>query len=289
MILINPLTQKPFPPHPMSDAGRTVAEANLATARANFANQQSLENRIWLGRRLAYLYQFDEMFEVYAQGIQAFPDSHELYRHRGHRYISTRQFGKAIADFEKAAELAQDRPVEIEPDGVPNVKNQPTSNSHFNIWYHLGLARYLVGDFAGASATYEACMSYSDNPDSICATVDWHYMSLRRLGKTEAATALLAHISPDMQLIESHSYHRRLLMYKGQTEPEELLSTDKDRPQDRLLNLATQGYGVATWYLYNGNHEQAISIYNQVIETGFWSAFGYIAAEAEMINHKANQ
>ena len=283
MIVINPLTKEPFPPHPMSDAGRETAESNLAIARSNFAKEQNLENTIWLGRRLAYLYQFDEMFEVYSQGIADFPNSHELLRHRGHRYISTRQFSKAIVDFEKAADLAQDKPAEVEPDGNPNTQNKPTSNSHFNIWYHLGLARYLVGDFDKAADAYETCMTYSDNPDSICATVDWHYMTLRRLGQNDKATQLLDHITPDMELVESHSYHYRLMMYKGAYTPEELLNPTDNRPEDRLLTLATQGYGVATWYLYNGDQEEAKRIYNQVLETGFWSAFGFIAAEVELV------
>ena len=174
MTIINPLTQSPFPPHPMSDKGKASAEENLAVALQNFAKEASLENTIWLGRRLAYLYQFDEMFEVYTNGIRAFPESYELLRHRGHRYISTRQFDKAIVDFEQAAVIAKERPVEVEPDGAPNHLNQPTSNGHFNIWYHLGLAYYLTQNFEKAAEAYETCMTYSNNPDSICATVDWH-------------------------------------------------------------------------------------------------------------------
>ncbi|MFK7802535.1 MAG: hypothetical protein AB8G95_12950 [Anaerolineae bacterium] len=283
MQIINPLTQKPFPPHPMSDAGRASAEKNLAQARASFSQEANLENTIWLGRRLAYLYQFDEMFDVYAKGMAQFPESHKLLRHRGHRYVSTRQFKKAIADFEKAADLAKDRPVEVEPDGNPNHLNQPTSNGHFNIWYHLGLSHYLVGDFEKAADAYATCMDYSDNPDSICATVDWHYMSLRRLGKLDEAIKLLDHIEPDMELIESHSYHYRLMMYKGVYTPEKVLNPTDDRAEDRLLTLATQGYGVGTWYLYNGEQERAKAIYKQVLETNFWAAFGYIAAEVELL------
>lgn len=283
MVLIDPLTRSPFPEHPISPAGKELAKNNLAEAQANFNQEPTLENTIWLGRRLAYLYRFDEMFEVYTRAVSAYPHAYQLYRHRGHRFITTRQFDKAIKDFEKAAELAQDQPVEIEPDGIPNAQNKPTSNGHFNIWYHLGLARYLTGDFEAAAKAYETCLSYSDNPDSICATIDWHYTTLRRMGQTQAAENLLTHISPDMTLIESHSYHRRLMMYKGSSSPESLLNTDTDRPEERLLNLATQGYGVATWYLYNDDVERAMTIYKQVIETGYWSAFGYIAAEVELL------
>lgn len=281
MTVINRLTHEPFPPHPMSAAARSTAENNLAAAQANFDQEPTLENTIWLGRRHAYLFQYAEMFNVYDHGVAQFPDSHELLRHRGHRYISTRQFERAIADFEKAAELIQNRPVEDEPNGDPSVP--PNSNSHFNIWYHLGLARYLVGDFEQAADAYTICMRYSDNADSICATADWHYMILRRLGRTAAADQLLDLITPDMTLVESQSYHYRLMMYKGMYTPEQLLNPEQDRDEDRLLTLATQGYGVGTWYLYNGDPERAHQIYQQIIETGFWAAFGYIAAETELL------
>lgn len=282
MQIIDPLTNRPFPPHPRSTAGQQLAETNLAKAREAFAQLPNLENTIWLGRRLAYLYQFDEMFDTYADGIRNFPNSYELLRHRGHRYISTRQFQRAIVDLEQAAKLAAHQPVQIEADGIPNRLNQPTSNGHFNIWYHLGLAYYLTGYFNKAAGAYETCMVYSDNPDSICATVDWHYMTLRRLGKTGEAERLLEKISPEMALIESQSYHARLMMYQGVYTPEQLLNPDDDRDEDRLLTLATQGYGVATWFLYNNQRQKAINIYRQVIESGFWSAFGYIAAEVEL-------
>ena len=83
----------------------------------------------------------------FSQGIESFPDEPKLYRHRGHRYISVREFDKAIADLEKAVELIQGTPNEIEPDGMPNALNIPVSSLHGNIYYHLGLAYYLIGEY----------------------------------------------------------------------------------------------------------------------------------------------
>ena len=64
-----------------------------------------------------------------------------MYRHRGHRYVSIREFDRAIADLEYAATLIEGTEDEIEPDGMPNAMNIPVSSLHSNIWYHLGLAR----------------------------------------------------------------------------------------------------------------------------------------------------
>ncbi len=78
-----------------------------------------------------------------------------MYRHRGHRYITLREFDKAIADFNKAVELIEGTDDIVEPDGAPNAAGIPTSTLHTNIWYHLGLAHYLKGDFAAALLAYE--------------------------------------------------------------------------------------------------------------------------------------
>ena len=68
-------------------------------------------------------------------------------------------------------------------------------------------------------------------------------------------------------------------MYKGELAVEELFETDND---DAALSLATQGYGVANWYLYNGDTTRAKEILEQVLDGTSWAAFGYIAAEADM-------
>jgi hypothetical protein len=201
-----------------------------------------------------------------------------MYRHRGHRFITVREFNKAIADLEHAASLIRNRPDEVEPDGAPNPYNIPTSTLNANIWYHLGLAYYLKGDFPNALRAYRQCMKFSTNDDMLCATADWLYMTLRRLGKHDEAQAVLNPIRADMKILENHSYHRRLLMYKGELTPDSLLS-----PQNASdLDLATQGYGVGNWYLYNGDTTRATAIFQRVVSGTHWAAFGYIAAEADL-------
>ncbi|MDX1939033.1 MAG: tetratricopeptide repeat protein [Saprospiraceae bacterium] len=278
------LDGKPLFPSPESEASLQKKDSLLQIARQNFErDSNNLENIIWLGRRIAYLSRFRESIDIFAKGLEIHPNSPELYRHRGHRYISTRQFDQAIADFEKAAALAKDKPVEIEPDGIPNKRNQPLSTLQFNIWYHWALAYYLKGDFAKAAQIYEECMTYSTNPDLLCATADWLYMTYRRLGETEKAMKVLEKITSGMEIIENESYYNRLLMYKGLKKPEELLNLDAPESDlDALLNTVTQGYGVGNWYLYNGDAAKAKEIFQKVTNTTYWSAFGFIAAEADL-------
>ena len=48
-------------------------------------------------------------------------------------------------------------------------------------------------------------------------------MTLRRLDRDAEAAELLAPITADLEVVENDVYHRRLLMYKGEVEPDDLL------------------------------------------------------------------
>lgn len=250
----------------------------LAEAQADFDAEPGEMNTIWLGRRYAYLMDYKKSIDVFSEGLNRFPNSYKLLRHRGHRYVSLRQFDKAVADFEKAHALMPIGETDTEPDGAPNKMNIPLSNTQFNILYHYGLALYLQGQFDEAELIYRECMEYSDNPDLKVATMDWLYMTLQRQGKTESAEALLSTLDQEAEIIENDSYFKRLMMYSGKLPVEALFETDND---DAAISLATQGYGVANWHLYNGRMDEALGIFHQLLESPSWSAFGYIAAEAD--------
>jgi tetratricopeptide (TPR) repeat protein len=268
------------PQHP------TEAQAKLdSAAKSAFAKLQSdssEDNFVWCGRREAYRYNYKNAIEIFTSGLEKFPESYKLLRHRGHRYITIRDFDKAIIDLEKAAGMMPADPLEIEPDGLPNKLNIPLSTTQFNILYHLGLAHYLKGDFVKAEDAYRKCLQVSTNDDLLCATTDWLYMTYRRAGKTSDAEKLLELIHEDMKIIENHSYYKRLMMYKGRMKPDELLQVDKDN-EDPDLTIATQGYGVGNWYLYNGDSLKAAEVLRQVTAGNNFAAFGFIAAEADLL------
>ena len=90
-----------------------------------------------------------------------------------------------------------------------------------------------------------------------------------------------------MEIVENNSYLKRLLMYKGLYEPNDLIRTDS-LTEDTEMTLITQGYGVGNWYLYNGRMGEAKYTFSNVIQRKNWAAFGFIAAEAEIANATAN-
>ena len=257
---------------------RQRLERDLAEAYAVYERDpDDADAIIWLGRRVAYLGRYRDAIAIFSEGIRKHPDDPRLYRHRGHRFITLREFGRARRDLERAARLLADRPDEIEPDGIPNRLNQPLSTLHFNVWYHLGLAYYLEGDFHRAAYAFRNALRVSGNDDLRVAATDWLYMTLRRIGRDAEAEALLVPITAEMEMVENDGYHRRLLLYKGLLPPDSLLRENGD-----AVTVATQGYGVGNWHLYNGRPQQAEEIFWRVTSAENWAPFGYIAAEAEL-------
>lgn len=265
-----------------SPSQQAKLDSALTIAKTNWEKDPSEENYIWYGRRLGYLSRFQEAIDVFTEGIAKYPNSPKLYRHRGHRYISMRLFDRAIDDLSKATTLQTQIPwLEIEPDGVPNKVNKPLSSTQFNIWYHLALAHYLKGDFNNAMNAYYECLKTSDNDDLLIACVDWMYMTYQRMGRKEEAASILGNVHDGMNIIENDSYYLRCKMYQGKLPPDSLLRTDANAA-DVDLDLATQGYGVGNWYLYQGDSARAKAIFEKVVAGKHFGAFGFIAAEAEL-------
>src|SRR5262245_13495760 len=157
-----------------ADEKAQVAEADKKLA----ADPKNIELLIALGRAQATVWRFRDAISTYTRGIEIAPTNAMLYRHRGHRYITTRQFDKAIADMGRAAEL---------------------DSKSFDIWYHLALARYLKGKFDEAAAAYEKAYDAAEKDDSRIAASDWLYMSYRRAGDKKKAERALERITTGMK------------------------------------------------------------------------------------------
>jgi tetratricopeptide (TPR) repeat protein len=264
--------------YPSETEAKYLANLEAAQERVK-ANPDDEDAIVWHGRRLGYLTRYREAIEVYSDGLDKYPESFVLLRHRGHRLISIRRFKEAETDYLKAAALCLNEPDQMEADGEPNKAGLPTGTIRFNIFYHLGLSRYLQGKFEDALGDYRTCMEYSvSNDDALVATSDWLYMTLMRLGRKEEAAKVLEPVSENMNIIENYAYHHRLLLYKGLKKPEELLAAGSTTHHD----TATHGYGIGNWHYYNGRVEEAKAMFRKVVSTDFWPAFGFIAAEADL-------
>ncbi len=269
----------------LSDAARTEYTNKLAEAKAVFeAKPNEADSFIWLGRRTAYLGDYKAAIKIFTEGIGKFPSDARFYRHRGHRQITLRCFDDAITDLEKAAKLIKGKPDEIEPDGLPNAKNIPTSTLQSNIWYHLGLAYYVKADLKNALRAYQQAEKVSTNNDMRVATAYWHYMTLRRLGKHKEALRSLDRFAGGLDVIENDDYLKLIRLNRGEAKVEGLLASIQG--DANTLGSASLGYGIGNYFLYNNDKEKAREVFQKIVDGNQWASFGYIAAEAELARMK---
>jgi tetratricopeptide (TPR) repeat protein len=256
--------------------------ANFLEAVADYrVDPEDPDNIIWLGRRTAYLGEYREAVQIFTEGVYKHPEDPRMFRHRGHRYITLRMFDRAIDDFNNAASLMRRMADQIEPDGLPNHLNQPVSTLKSNVWYHLGLAHYLKGDYENALTAYENAFELDLTKDMYIATLYWYYSSLKRLGRDEEAGRSISGITPDIELIENDVYLNLILVFNGIFDANRIAEIE----DDELANT-TMLYGLGNWHYMNGRTERAFEIWQDIYDSGNWPAFGYIAAESELASRE---
>lgn len=258
---------------------RQRLEAQLDSARLAYeAHPDDADAILWYGRRLAYLGEYRAAVDLFGEGMKKHPRDARFYRHRGHRLITLRRFGDAVRDLERGARLVRGRPDQVEPDGQPGAAGEPLTTLQGNLYYHLGLAYYLRGEFPRAAAAFRTALGLARNDESRVAATDWLYMSLRRAGRAAEAEQVLAPVQPGLHLRENEAYYRRLLLYKGLLPPDSLLEAGGRSGIDAV----TLAYGVGNWHLYNGRRDEAQAIFLRITQGENWAPFGYIAAEADL-------
>lgn len=264
-------------PSPPEEA-RVKLEADLAAARTAQAQApDDADARIWVGRRLAYLGRYREAIDVFSQGAVRFPSDARFLRHRGHRYITVREFDRAIADLERVRALADGAPDQIEPDGQPNARNIPLTTLQSNIRYHLALAYYMKGDFEKAAVVWQEARDSVKNADNLVSTTHWLYLTLRRLGRTADAKRALEAVGPGLEVIENTSYYSLCQLYRG-----ERTVTAVQEAAGKGSSGAAVIYGVSAWHAINGRRAEAETLWRQLVSGADWAPFGVIAAEAEL-------
>ncbi len=71
----------------------------------------------------------------------------------------------------------------------------------------------------------------------------------------------------------------RLLLFKGvRTEPE----VAGTATAEGALSETTVGYGIGLWHLLNGRRDLAFEWFRRVLATGYATAWGFRASDAEL-------
>jgi tetratricopeptide (TPR) repeat protein len=77
--------------------------------------------------------QFREAIQTLTRGLAVSPNNALLLRWRGHRYLSVRDFDRALADLTRGSRI---------------------DSTIYGIWYHLGIVRFERGEFAMAANAF---------------------------------------------------------------------------------------------------------------------------------------
>ncbi len=253
--------------HQVADPERTVQPLSEEVKAVDAKLAKDPDNaQLWMERGLALSGQslMREAVEAYSRAIALDPFNGVLYRHRGHRHLSCWQFEDAAADFATAARLL--------PADHPET---------WNVWYHLGLAWYLMGEYGKAEQAYRKCYAITNPADLInfCPITDWLWRTEMRLGKTEEAKALIAALPADFDIeMEPCGYSRVCAMYQGRVKPEELI---EGRMLPERLDAMTMVYALSNYYHVMGNEARSNELIEETLNFGdaeWWCAFGYLAA-----------
>src|SRR2546430_6411129 len=156
-----------------------MARAESALA----ADPQSVERIVQLGVAQSGARQFREAIQTFTRGLTIAPNDAVLYRWRGHRYLSVRQFDRALDDLTRGSRL---------------------DSTNYGIWYHLGIVRYARGDFPGAADAFARAQRRPPDAAELAGATDWLWMSLSRAGRGGGGRALLGPPPPPPSPADPH-------------------------------------------------------------------------------------
>ena len=223
--------------------------------RALADDPQNIQRFIQLGIAQSGPRQMREAVQTFTRALAIAPNDPMLYRWRGHRNLSVRNFDGSMADLTKGYGL---------------------DSLNYGILYHLGVLRFVRGDFNAAADAFARAQPHAPDGGELAGATDWLWMSLQRAGRTAEATAMLAR-HPD-NLPTTVAYSKRLKLYRGEIGPDALFAASDTSDVD----VATLSFGLGNWYLVKGDTARARAQFKRSIKSGGWPAFGFIASEAEL-------
>ncbi|MBC8087849.1 MAG: tetratricopeptide repeat protein [Phycisphaerae bacterium] len=235
-----------------ADTG-SVSRAEAALA----VDTKNVQRYIALGVAQSGARQFREAIATFTRGLAIAPNEPMLYRWRGHRYLSVREFDKSMTDLTRGYGL---------------------DSTNYGILYHLGVLRFMRGEFSEAARLFAKAQPRAPDAGELAGSTDWLWMSLARAGRTAEATAMLSRRPDSLQTAPGYAYTQRLKLYRGETGPAALFT-----PADTAdVQIATLSYGLGNWHMVRGDTASARAAFERAIKSGGWPGFGFMVSEAEL-------
>ena len=233
-------------------------KALAAADRAVAVSPNDAQGHLLRCRSLAGLRRHEEAIAACGESLRLNPGNPDALRDRGHYYLNLGKVDPALADLRDAeSRTKMDR----------------------GVYYHLGMAYYLKGDFAAAAAAYEGCLRTSSEEGARVECQAWLYPSLRRAGRDTDARNLLQNLNTSSLPGHPGNYLDRLLLFAGVRTEQDVSST---MAAEGALSETTVGYSIGLWHLLEGRRDRAGEYFQRVLSTRYSTSWGYRAAEAEL-------
>ena len=222
---------------------------------------QKIEDTIAQDKQNIETYQ--EAIEEFSKLIAQEPFNYLVYRHRGHRYLSTSKFHQAAADLSLACQI---------------------NPYYWKSWYYLGMINYYLGDYTQAIYYYQQSLHFiCKDQVYICAITNWLYICKCHLGlKDDPATQelLKPYVKTGMEGVQV--YPNLLLLHKGEVSTDEILALRESGDLSDVSYISI-GFGLALYYYFNGEKDQSRKLCFEILEEGkSWSALAYIACKMDL-------
>ena len=270
------------------DGPRLVTQLQIARAMVS-ADPMDLTAQLTLARRTAAIGQLREAVELLTKAATIHYLSPRVLRQRGEVLLSLRELDQAYADFEGAQDLIRPGATDtasgpwrmmLESDDWADSTGPVVTSVEFQIALHMGVIRYLQGDFFGARAhLFEAARQATSDDDLAPATL-WLFFATRRAGNLQEAADILAAVQSNWAVQVRRDELQLLLAYKGQvpTDSIEARALTRLGGEERALYC----YGIGYMLLVTGRTDEAVLWLEQARAIPNWTTLPYLAAEADL-------
>ena len=238
----------------------------------------SPESMVWIARRTAAMWRFQDAVVVLTDALEEFNDHPQLLRYRGQYLLILREFEIARQDLAKVRLQLNTLTDYDEPDAPDGTVIQPASTFYFAIWYYSGLVYYMKGNFEQAYEAFNQAGLVAANMDAYITAADWTIMSLIQAHRNTEAKALLNRLERSVTVTDATSYLERLRLMADPDYHPDLKDID-------IFDQVTITYGLAMRARMLGNNQEYLSYLQQILDTNIWSAVSYIAAEADLFRN----
>ena len=200
------------------------------------------------------------------EALKAHPDNIELLTELGHRRLALRQFAASKRDLARAVMLGS--------------KNPET-------FYHLGLAHLFLGEYKAASQQFcDEGLPLAQNEDSKVNFTNWCYATSRRAGSTEKANQAIAWVGAKEPAGHSAFYYNLVRFFQKAKTEAEVVPASAGTDMESELRFTTIAFGVANWYLANGDKAKAREYFERITQGKVWGTWGYVGSEVELARMK---